>query len=168
MKPTIQLSSRVAGSASPACTVSEQRLLIPVKRGDDADYAIAYAIRRRAEGVRVSVCLLHVEELDQGGQAGLSWNSAPARTRRRDRVFADALNLLSGLDIDVSAYVRKGAVVFTILDAAEELDCQEIVIRRPPAGVLRWLSRDVVVALLAGQRRIRVVAVGKDGMDSLR
>ncbi len=147
-----------------------QRLLIPVKDGDDAEQAVAYAIRRRAEGIAVSVCLLHVEESEESegiGQTGLSWNGKPGVKRRRE-VFTTAMRLFSGLDIDVSAYIRKGSAVFTILDTAEELDCQEIVMPSPPAKVFRWLSRNTVTTLLARQRTVRVVVAKKDGTASLQ
>lgn len=168
MKPTFRHSRHAAAASFSVDAVIEQRLLIPVKSGADAGPAIAYAIRRRAEGVRVSVYLLHVEDTGEVGEAGVSWNTTLSMMRRRDQVFSAALRQLSGLDIEVSAYIRKGLVVFTILDAAEELDCQEIVIPVPPSGVLRWLSRNVVADLLASQRTIRVVAVRKDGTESLR
>lgn len=143
-----------------------QKLLIPVKNGDDARQAVAYAIRRRAAGVQVAVCLLHVEETGASGDPGVAGHEFLEKTRHaRSRPFDIALRLLFGLDIDVAAYIRKGAVAFTILDAAEELDCQEIVMPAPHSGLFRWLSRNVVdtLTLLARQRAIRVVAVNKDG-----
>ncbi|WP_083522804.1 universal stress protein [Sterolibacterium denitrificans] len=149
-----------------AATSMLQKLLIPVKNGEDARQAVAYAIRRRAEGVQVAVCLLHVEESGPGGDPGVVWHELLEKTRHsRPRPFDIALRLLFGLDIDVAAYVRKGAVAFTILDAAEELDCQEIVMPAPHSGLLpfRWLSRNVVDTLLARQRSVRVVAVNRDG-----
>ncbi len=141
-----------------------QRLLIPVKKGSDARRAISYAIRRRAEGCDVSVCLLHVEEqFDEKGMRNFwLWQSPLGKTRQR-KIFTTAMGMLSGVDIEVAAYVRYGAVVFTILDAAEELDCHEIVIPAPPAGVLRWLSRNVVTALLTRQRSVQVVLARQDG-----
>lgn len=144
--------------------VGRQRLLIPVKKGNDARQAITYAIRRRAEGQCVSVCLLHVEE-DVNGEPMerfWSWQSPFGKTRQR-KMFSTAMGLLAGVDIEIAAYVRKGAVVFTILDTAEELDCHEVVISAPPSGVLRWLSGNVVATLLTQQRSVQVVLARRDG-----
>lgn len=157
----------VARSASPLQDgAGLQKLLIPVKNGNDAHRAIAYAIRRRATGERIAVCLLHVEERGRAGQThGEMLDHGFAETARavHHRPFDKALRLLLGLDIDVAAYIRKGAVAFAILDAAEELDCQEIVMPAPHAGLFRWWSRNVVDTLRARQRAARVVAVSKDG-----
>lgn len=140
------------------------RLLIPVKYGKDARQSIAYAIRCRAEGQDVSVCLLHVEESLSGASVERfwSWQSPFGKTRQR-KMFTTVMGFLSGPDIEVAAYVRQGAVVFSILDAAEELDCHEIVIPAPASGVLRWLSGHVVTALLTRQRSVQVILARRDG-----
>lgn len=150
--------------ATPGASHAEHRLLVPVKNGSDARRAITYAIRRRAEGCGVSVCLLHVEEQaeSKNGEKFWSWKNPLGKTLHR-KIFTPAMGMLSGLDIEVAAYVRYGAVVFTILDTAEELDCHEIVIPAPHAGVLRWLSRNVVTALLTRQRSVQVVLARQDG-----
>lgn len=165
MKQTI--SPRPTVSEVVAChAVAELRLLVPVKDGEDAAQAIAYAIRRRAEGRKVAVCLLHVEESASAEPQKLHSFGAPGRGQRRD-VFSDAMRMLAGLDIEFSAYVRRGPLVFTILDAAEELDCSEIVLPEQPRGWLRFLSRNIVTTVLARQRSSRVVTVCKDGLPSL-
>ncbi|MDK9704582.1 MAG: universal stress protein [Sulfuritalea sp.] len=142
-----------------------RRLLIPVKSAKDAGHAVAYAIRRRAEGLGVAVCLLHVEESPTQWQA-LSANAEARAVKRRraDHVFAPAMRMLEGLDIEFAAYVRSGPIVFTILDAAEELACDEIVVAEPGKGVFGLLSRRVVPVLMARQRSARLVAVTNAGV----
>jgi nucleotide-binding universal stress UspA family protein len=142
-----------------------RRLLIPVKNADDAARAVGYAIRRRAEGTGVTACLLHVEESLSQWQALIGGHGAHAEKRRRSHdVFAGAMRMLEGLDIEFAAYLRSGPVVFAILDAAEELDCDEIVVPAPGEGLFRLLSRDIVTTLLARQRAVPVVAVTKRGV----
>lgn len=142
-----------------------RRLLIPVKNADDAARAVGYAIRRRAEGMGVTVCLLHVEESPSQWQALIGGYGAHAEKRRRSHdVFAGAMRMLEGLDIEFAAYLRSGPVVFAILDAAEELDCDEIVVPAPGEGLFRLLSREIVATLLARQRAVPVVAVTKRGV----
>lgn len=156
-------------------TQKPQKLLIPVKNGEDAGHAVAYAIRRRATGVSVAVYLLHVEESGTAGEGSKAardvvWHDdlkngrqAAGRSRPRPRPFDAALQLLLGLDIHVAVCIRRGDVAFAILDAAEELDCQEIVMPAPPVGLSRWLSRNVVDSVLNRQRTVQVVAVNRDG-----
>jgi nucleotide-binding universal stress UspA family protein len=147
------------------CSVSARRLLIPVKDTNDASRGISYAIRRRAEGEDVSVCLLHVEESPTQWQTLFGGGSMlAARRRRTEDAFAGVLELLQGLDIEFAAYVRAGPTVFSILDAAEELGCDEIVVPEPVGGMFRLLSRDIVSTLLARQRAIPVVLVSKHGV----
>jgi nucleotide-binding universal stress UspA family protein len=142
-----------------------RRLLIPVKDAKASNRAVTYAIRRRAEGLDVAVCLLHVEESPTQWQALLGdVNARAARRRQADRVFAPAMRMLEGLDIEFAAYVRSGPVVFTILDAAEELACDEIVVPAPGRGLFSLLSRRVVPVLMARQRSARLVSVTNSGV----
>ena len=72
--------------------------------------------------------------------------------------------MLEGLDIELSTYIRSGPVVFSILDAAEQLECDEIVVPAPRRLHLRLLSRNIVANLLVWQRSIPVVAVNQRGV----
>ena len=127
------------------------RLLVPVKGPAGASQAIGYAISRSAGGGRVEVALLHVEAVPRPGQQGVG------------ALFVRARRMLERRDIDCCAYVRSGPVVFSILDAAEELDCSEIVVPAPARPLARLWSHRVVDALLAGQRSIPVVTVNQRG-----
>jgi hypothetical protein len=140
------------------------RLLIPVKDANRALSAVMYAIRLRAEARDVSVCLLHVEESPTQWPALLGGTRiVGARRLRTDSLFRPALHLLDGLDIEFAAYVRSGPVVFTILDVAEELDCNEIVVPAPGSALSHLWSRHVVSVLAASQRSARLVTVTKSG-----
>lgn len=142
-----------------------RRLLIPVKNAKASSRAVNYAIRRRAEGLDVAVCLLHVEESPTQWQALLGNAEAQAGKRRRaDHIFAPAMRMLDGLDIEFAAYVRSGPIVFAILDAAEELACDEIVVPASGKGVFSLLSRRVVPVLIARQRSARLVEVTANGV----
>ena len=144
---------------------SMRRLLIPVKNAKSAVSAVMYAIRLRAEARDVAVCLLHVEESPTNWQELLGVTRIHgARRSRTHAVFGPVLKLLDGLDIEFAAYVRSGPVVFTILDAAEELECDEIVVPAPGSALSHLLSRHVVTILTARQRSARLVAVTKSGI----
>ena len=142
-----------------------RRLLIPVKRAEDADHALSYVLRRRADEQAVAVCFLHVEEAPSQWETLFGGSGVHAMWHRQGQdVFTRVLSLLVGRDVEYAAYVRSGPVVFSILDAAEELDCDEIVVPAPRSGLFRLLSREIVSTLMLRQRGVPVVAVDKQGL----
>ncbi len=144
---------------------SGRRLLIPVKNAEGAIRAISYAIRRRAEGLAIRVFLLHVEETFPAWLPMAGDNSQAGKSGGSTGIFGELMQMLEGLDIEVSVHVRYGPLVFSILDAAEELDCDEIVVPAPHKGPFRILSHNIVANLLAQQRSVHVVAVSKHGIS---
>lgn len=154
----------IASLAPPSAEPAELRMLIPVARGEQFPAAVRYAIRRHNMGKKVHVCLLHVKEpLKQWDLLRTPW---PEERKLRQRIEND-LSLASGPlndhGIPYAAYLRAGSVVFAILDAAEELDCHEIVVPLPHSGWWRIFSRNVVATLCMRQRGIPVVTVARDG-----
>ena len=140
------------------------RLLIPVKRPGDARQAIGYAISRGTDGGGVEVALLHVESVAARWPVGDGERSVQATAQQASAaLFARATQMLERCGIEFAVYVRSGPVVFSILDAAEELECSEIVVSARARPLARLWSRRVVDALLAGQRSIPVVTVDKRG-----
>ena len=140
------------------------RLLIPVKRPGDARQAIGYAISRCTDGGCVEVALLHVESVAARWPVGNGERSVQATAQQASAaLFARATQILERCGIKFAVYVRSGPVVFSILDAAEELDCSEIVVPAPARPLARLWSQRVVDALVAGQRSIPVVTVDKRG-----
>lgn len=144
---------------------SGRRLLIPVKDAESAAGTISYAIRRRAEGLALTVFLLHVENAFPAWQPMAETGFQSGKPDERKGIFTELRQMLEGLNIEVSAYIRHGPLVFSILDAAEEFDCDEIVVPAPHKGPLRILSHNVVANLLARQRSVHVVAVSRHGMS---
>lgn len=99
------------------------------------------------------------------------WKLPGAATRSGANLRKQAERLLSRVTrpliehgIPYAAYLRSGGVVFSILDAAEELECQQIVVPPPHTGLRRLFSQDVVATLYARQRDIPVIAVADDGV----
>ena len=157
------LATSVAVPSVRRHPVRMRRLLIPVKRPKEAGRAVSYAIRRRAEGCGVAVCLLHVEEAPSQWQALVGGGMPDGRRRQASDVFGVAMRMLEGLDIEFAAYVRSGPIVFAILDAAEELACDEIVVPAKGSGLFSLLSRRVVPVLKSRQRSARLVTVSNCG-----
>lgn len=141
------------------------RLLIPVARGEKSPAAIRYAIRRHRMGKKVQVCLLYIKEPPQ--QWELLQTPWPEEKQLQQRIESDlsrACDPLVEHGIPHTAYLRAGSVVFAILDAAEELDCHEIVVPLPHTGWRRLFSRNVIATLCIRQRGIPVITVAPDGM----
>jgi hypothetical protein len=145
-------------------TTSTERLLIPIGRNLRSGGAIHYALRRHAMGRPVEVCLLHVKE--SPGHWELLFNLGRSEAhfeRRTEDAMTKAALPLRQQEIPYAAYLRSGAVVFSILDAAEELDCSEIVVPMPRTGWGRLFSREVVKTLLVRQRFAAVITVTGEG-----
>lgn len=149
-------------SAAP----SRRRLLVPLTADDDSRWGVAYALRLHAEGIDVEVCFLNV------GETVTRWELLRSRTQaeiaafqadRADAFIEDAARPLIAEGIPYRGLFRHGEIAFTILDTADELQCDEIVMPQPQGGVLDCLSRKRVADVMRHQRRIPVVAVDADG-----
>lgn len=150
---------------SPDAEQRTQRLLIPIKGLDDSGPAIAYASRRCAAGVPVRIALLHVEALVAPWP--IRGEGQYVRTHRKLRpshVFTESQRILESLDIEYTTHLTSGPLVFSILDAAEQLACSEIVVPTPGRLHMRFLSRNIVSTLLTWQRAVPVITVNQRGL----
>lgn len=143
------------------------RILVPINANDDSRWGVRYALRRHGEGERVEVILLNV------GEPITQWEVLRFRTQleiaqfqaNSARAFIDeATGLLTAANIPCRGFFRQGELVFSILDTAEEADCDEIVMPLPGKGFPGFFSRDVVAAVLRRQRDVPVVLVNGDGI----
>ena len=74
---------------------------------------------------------------------------------------------LLGQPMGLAVEMRDGVqrhIVFSILDTAEELECDEIVMPLPHTGLLSLLSRDIVTAVRRRQRGVQVTTVERNGI----
>ena len=142
------------------------RLLVPINAEAPSRWGLDYAIAQRRAGSEVEVIVLNVGEIiDQ-------WQVLRFRTQRevvdfqaaRAQAFIEqAKEQLAGHDIACQGVFKQGAVVFSILDAAEELDCDEIVVPVTPASSCALFCRSVGDELARKQRAIPVVRVDSEG-----
>lgn len=104
------------------------QLLLPVKRVGDIVYGARYARRLREWGIDVHVHLLHVmpplaQHADGTVRHGqLDNGEAAAQLMREAGLY------LSRSDLPFSTHIFSGERLFIILDTAELLGCQEIVL----------------------------------------
>lgn len=144
-----------------------RRLLVPFKDMTRLENCLCYAGNLEAAGVSVHLALLHVVDavphgdsttlaaVDRYGEAG------DVATRALvDQVGAR----LAGTAFRCSVHVRRGDVVFTIFDMAEQIDSDEIVLPMPRPSLLpRIFSPSFAYRLMRLQRAVPVVMVDTEG-----
>lgn len=142
------------------------RILVPINANDDSRWGVAYAQQLHAEGRAVEVCLLNV------GEPIAQWEVLRFRTQaeitrfqseRAQAFLEEASRPLVAQDIPCRAFYRQGQVVFSILDAAEELECDEIIMPNTGDGLAGFFSKGIVEAVQRKSRNASVVLVEKSG-----
>jgi hypothetical protein len=155
-----------AGTTGVAADAALRRLLLPIDATERSRWGIRHVLARHEAGEAVDVALLFV------GEPVTSWQVLRFRTHaeiarfqaeRAHYFLAEAAQPLTGHGISCRTLFREGEVVFEILDAAEQLNCSEIVLPTPPPRLLALLSTDVVRAVLRHRRSIPVVIVDENG-----
>lgn len=80
--------------------------------------------------------------------------------QRAEAILSLAAKPLQAAGISYAAYLRCGSVVSSLLDAAEELGCQEIIVPKKRRTIF---SRNVVPTLLSRRRAVPVVVIDASG-----
>ena len=154
-------------SAAEVSAIHQSRLLIPVDATERSRWSIRYALRLKGGGVPVSVVLIHVAEPVTAWEVRRFWTHAQIarfQAETGSHILEDAASDLVGAGIPVRSIFREGDVVFEILDQAERLDCDEIVLPLPYARWLRLLAPDVVREVMRRRHAVTVTTVSKDGV----
>jgi universal stress protein family protein len=155
-----------AGTTGAVADVALRRLLLPVDATERSRWGIRHVLARHQAGQAVDVALLFV------GEPVTDWRVLRFRTHaeiarfqaeRAHYLLDEAAQPLAGHGIPCRTLFREGEVVFEILDAAEQLNCSEIVLPKAPPRLLTLLSSDVVRGVLRHQRSVPVVIVDKNG-----
>ena len=142
------------------------RLLVPINANQDSRWGLHYALRRRREGAQLEVVLLNV------GEPITQWEVLRFRTEQeierfqseRAQAFIDeASELLAANAIAWRGIFKQGKLVFSILDTAEELECDEIVMPVSKTWLASLFSGDVVSTVQHQQRGVPVVQVNEHG-----
>lgn len=142
------------------------RLLIPIDATEKSRWAVGYALQRHELGDQVEACFLNV------GEPITQWEVLRFRTQveiaafqseRATAFIEEACAPLRSKGIDCRGFFREGNLVFSILDTAEELECDEIVLPQPKRGLLSLFDRDVVRMVMHKRRSVPVTIVDKGG-----
>jgi nucleotide-binding universal stress UspA family protein len=158
--------SAMSGYIQSRLESRRKRLLVPINANEDSRWGAAYALRLHEDGAEVDVCFLNV------GEIITQWQVLRVRTQaeiaafqaeRADAFIEEASRPLRDAGIECRGFFKRGDIVFSILDTAEELQCDEIVLPLPHAGWCALLSRDLVAAIARGRRSVDVVMVDHAG-----
>lgn len=150
-----------------AARLDHLRVLIPINADTDSQNGVQYALRRQREGHGVYVALLNVGE-PLGGFKHLRFRTQEeinrVQTRQAVSFFETAATPLEAAGLDYCCLFKEGDVVFSILDAAEQLECDEIAMPLPKPWWWSFLSREIVPLVVLNRRHIPVVTVDGDGV----
>ena len=158
-----------AGTRGAAADAALRRFLLPIDATERSRWGIRYVLARHRAGQAMDVALLFV------GEPITNWQVLRFRThdeiarfqsQRAHYLLEEAAQPLVRDGIPVRALFREGELAFEILDAAEQLECSEIVLPTPPPRLLTLLSGDVVREVLRRQRGTPVVTVDENGIPN--
>lgn len=144
------------------------RILVPINANEDSRRGVQYALRQKRAGREVEVILLHV------GEPITQWQVLRFRTQqeiaqfqaeRAQAFIEEASAALAAAGVPCRGLFRQGDVVFSILDTAEETECDEIAMPPPNKGLSSVFSRDLALAVRRRRRDIPVIAVSDNGID---
>ncbi len=164
--------AKLMSTLDPTTTDRQQRrLLVPINASEESRWAIAYALRLQREGKLAEVILLNVGEPVDAWQVlrfRTQQEVASFQAERAECFIADASRALTAANVPWRGVFKQGKRLFAILDAAEELACDEIVMPAPKKGLASLISPDFVTRVQQAQRGIPVVTVDSAGEDAAR
>lgn len=143
------------------------RLLVPINANEESRWGIQYALHKHRQGTPVEVILLNI------GEPVTQWQVLRFRTQQEIAQFQaeraqafidDATQQLMIDDVPCRGIFKQGELVFTILDTAEELDCDEIVMSAPKKCLTSIFTTSIVAAIRKQQRDVPVVIVNNEGI----
>lgn len=153
-----------AGTATKADAL--RRLLIPIDATERSRWGLRHAHARHRAGDRIDAVLVCVAEPITSWQV-LRFRThdeiARFQSERCRFLLDDAAQSLREAGIPCRTVFREGEIAFQVLDAAEQLECHEIVLPEPLPRLLTLLSHDAARDIMRLQRDVPVVTVDQYG-----
>ena len=147
-------------------TARKRRLLLPINACEDSRWSLHYARQLHESGTPVEAILLNV------GEPITQWEVLRFRTQQEIAEFQaaraqsfidDASEQLQDAGIPWRGVYRHGDLVFSILDVAEELDCDEVVVPSHRKCLSDIFCRPTTAEIRRQQRHVPVVMVDRHG-----
>lgn len=154
----------VGAQAAPQAKVT--RLLIPVDATERSRWGIRYALQQHDIGKPVQACLLFIAEpVTRLEVLRFRTHDEIARFQAESGrcILEDAALPLADAGVPCEQLYREGDIVFQILDVAEQLGCDEIVLPEPRPPIASLLRRDVARDVLRQARDVLVVTIDAQG-----
>jgi hypothetical protein len=145
------------------------RLLIPITAAENSRWGVQYALRLKEQGRRIEVIFLNVGEIITDWQVlrfRTQAEMARFQSERAQSFIDEASSPLLAHDIPFRGLFKRGDPVFCILDTAEELDCQQIIMPPPSGGVCGIFSKNVTGILMKKTHAARIITVDQDGRSA--
>ena len=143
------------------------KLLLPIDATERSRWGINYAIGRKQSGRDVAVSLLLVAEPVTNWEVLRFLSQEKVRRFQAERgnyLLEDAAQSLRQAGIPAQMNYREGDIAFQILDVAEQLECDEIVLPIPYPRWARLFSLDIVREVTRRRRNVSVTTVNAHGM----
>ena len=144
----------------------KRRLLLPINASEESRWGLKYARQLHESGTPVEAILLNV------GEPVTQWQVLRFRTQQEIAEFQavraqtfidDASEQLETVGIPWRGVYRQGELIFSILDAAEELDCDEVVMPAHGSCLSNIFCRPTAAEVRRQQRHVPVVTVDSRG-----
>lgn len=143
------------------------KLLIQIDGSERVGWSLQYARARARRGDELSVELLFVAEPIQNWQVLRFWTRRQISNFQSERgrfLLEDAERALREAGIPVQSHYCEGDAAYQILDAAQSLNCQEIVLPAAENGWLHRLDRDIAREIQGKLSSVRLVVIDADGL----
>ncbi len=142
-------------------------LLMPLKKASDVISGARYASHLVKQGLQVKIILLHVTKprREEASIHSFSSNFDLIEEEHAETLLNEAALYLNEYRLPHRTYIISGDVVFSILDAAELLNCDQIIL--PSMKRRTWLrpfSRNIVGKIEHSARSVSVVTVDSNGL----
>jgi K+-sensing histidine kinase KdpD len=143
------------------------QLLVPINAAGNVIHGARYAKHLVAQGLRVKIILLHVTKprREETSFGSFSSNIDLIEEQQAEALLKEAALFLNESHLSHRTYIISGDVVFSILDAAELLNCDQIILSAMKRrSWLRPFSSDIVGKIAHAARSVSVVTVDSNGL----
>jgi Universal stress protein family len=152
-----------AGSASVSRDCA-RRLLIPIDATERSRWALRYVLALRDEPLHVDLLFVaepvtSLEVLRFRTQADI----ADFQHKTAHWLLEDAARPLQAAGVSVQSHFREGDVAGQIVEAAEQLGAEAIVLPPPRPRWINFLTRGIVRKVLRRARATAILHVDRDG-----